>query len=376
MKINPSLTLQITAKAKQMKAQGLNVISLAAGEPDFTPPEEVKQAAKQAVDDNFSKYTQASGIPELKQAVVKKLKRDNHIDYTPENIIISNGGKQVLFNALFYLGGEIIIPTPYWLTYPEQVKMASGQPVFCQTDNNQIKADLIAEKITPNTKAIILNSPNNPTGAVIPRTELQRIADLAVNHKLIIISDEVYEYFTYDQEHISIASLNNEIKNLTLTVNAISKSYGVPGWRIGYGAGSSDLIKEMAAIQGQVTSNPNSIAQKAAVKALELIPDPNIISEYKQRRDLMTDELKSMGLDCPRPQGAFYCWAKINDDSLTFCSRLLEESKLAVIPGEPFGDKNHIRLSYAINQEIIKDAMRRLRGFLDNKFLQNKNMSY
>ena len=376
MRINPSLTLAITAKAKQMQAQGLNVISLAAGEPDFPPPEDVKQAAVEAVKNNFSKYTAASGIPELKQAIIKKLKRDNHIDCQEENIIVSDGGKQVLFNAIFYLSGEIIIPTPYWLTYPEQVRMSQGKPIFALTDNNQIKADLLAEKITENTKAIILNSPNNPSGAVIPRAELQRIADLAVNNKIIIISDEVYEYFSYDQEHVSIASLNDEIKNLTLTINSLSKSHGIPGWRIGYGAGPKELIKEMISIQGQVTSNPNSIAQKAAVKALESKPDQKIISEYKNRRDLMTDELKSMGLDCQRPQGAFYCWAKINDDSVNFCNCLLEEAKVAIIPGEPFGNKEYIRLSYAAPQETIKEAMRRLRGFLDNKFLQNKNVSY
>lgn len=376
MKINPSLTLAITAKAKQMQQQGINVISLAAGEPDFPPPEDVKQAAVEAIKNNFSKYTAASGIPELKQAIIKKLKRDNHINYQEENIIVSDGGKQVLFNALFYLSGEIIIPTPYWLTYPEQVKMAQGKSIFAETDQNQIKADLLAEKITEKTKAIIINSPNNPTGAVIPRAELQRIADLAINHRINIISDEVYEYFTYDQDHVSIASLNDEIKNLTLTVNALSKSHGIPGWRIGYGAGPKELIKEMISIQGQVTSNPNSIAQKAAVKALESKPTQEIITEFKARRDLMTDELKAMGLDCQRPQGAFYCWAKINDDSMTFCSRVLEEAKVAIIPGEPFGEKNHIRLSYATSQETIREAMRRLRGFLDNKFLQNKNVSY
>jgi aspartate aminotransferase len=377
MKINPSLTLAITAKAKQMKAQGLNVISLAAGEPDFLPPEEVKQAAIDAINQNFSKYTAASGIIELKQAVVEKLQRENNINYNTENIIITNGGKQALLNAFFALQpGEIIVPKPYWLSYPEQIKATNNIPVFCETDNNQIKADLIAEKITPNTKAIIINSPSNPTGAVIEKSELQRIADLALQHNIKIISDEVYEYFIYDQEHISIASLGEEIKQNTITINAISKSFAVPGWRIGYAAANKEIIKQMSAFQSHATSNPCSIAQKAAIKALESGKNQEIQKKYKQRRDLMTDELKSMGLDVQRPQGAFYCWVKIKDDSLTFCNRLLEESKLAVIPGEPFGSKQHIRLSYAIEQEKIKEAMRRLRGFFDNKFLQNKNMGY
>ncbi|MFC1801395.1 pyridoxal phosphate-dependent aminotransferase [Nanoarchaeota archaeon] len=367
MKVNPSLTLAITSKAKQMKAQGDDVISLAAGEPDTLVPEIVKEAAVFAIGENFNKYTPASGIMELKEAIVQKFKRDNQIGYNVENIMISNGGKQVLFNILFLLGGEVIVPKPYWLTYPEQIKMAGGKAVFCETENNLVKAELIAEKITSETKAIILNSPNNPTGAVISREELQKIADLAVEKKIYIISDEVYEHFVYDEEHVSIASLNEEIKKLTITVNAISKSFSVPGWRIGYGAGPADLIKEMSAIQSHITSGANSIAQKAAVKALGLGRNEEVVSEYKERRDFMVDSLNKMGLECRRPSGAFYCWAKINGDSLDFCNKLLEEKKVAVIPGEPFGMKDHIRLSYAVSMEKIEEAMKRMSEFVQHR---------
>lgn len=377
MKVNPSMTLAITAKAKKMMSEGINVISLAAGEPDTLVPREVKEAAIKAVNENFNRYTPASGIDDLKQAIVQKFKRDNSLEYEKKNVVVSSGGKQSLFNCFFVLSpGEFIVPVPYWLTYPEQIKAVGSKPVFCETDNNEIKADLIGKNISDKTRAVILNSPNNPSGAVAGRAELQRIADLALEKDIWVISDEAYEYFIYDTEHVSIGSLNEEIKNKTLTINTISKSYSVPGWRIGYAAAPEELARQMSALQSHVTSGANSIAQKAAVRALGLGKNPEIQNEYKQRRDLMVDELKGMGLDCQRPQGAFYCWAKIDDDSLNFCSRLLEEAKVAAIPGEPFGAADHVRFSFAVSQENIREAMRRLRGFLDNRFLQNKNVSY
>lgn len=365
MKINPSLTLAITSKAKQMKAQGEDVISLAAGEPDTIVSGAVKEAAISAIENNFNKYTPASGIDELKEAIVQKFKRDNGLNYNKKNIIVSNGGKQVLFNSFFVLGpGEFIIPRPFWLSYPEQVKAVGSKAVFCETEESKIKADLIGEKISQDTKAVVLNSPNNPTGAVIPRAELKRIADLVLDRNIFVISDEVYEYFIYDNEHASIGSLNEEIKKNTITVNAISKSCSVPGWRIGYGAADEEIVRQMSAVQSHITSGANSIAQKAAVEALKLGKNQAVIDEYRKRRDLMVSELNKMGLECPEPKGAFYCWAKINDDSLSFCNRLLEEKKVAVIPGEPFGAKDRIRLSYAVETEKIKDAMKRIEGFL------------
>jgi len=365
MKVTPSLTLAITAKARKMKEQGVDVVSLAAGEPDTLPPEPVKDAAIQAVRDNFVQYTAESGISELKEAVVKKFRRDNGLDYKTDNIIVSNGAKQVLFNAIFALGpGDFVVPVPFWLTYPEQIKMANSKTVFCRTENNQFKADLIAEKITKDTKGIILNSPNNPSGAVVSRAELKRIADLALSHKIMVLSDEVYEYFAYDEEHVSIASLGSEIKKKTVTINSLSKSSGVPGWRIGYAGGPVDLIKDMSAIQSHVTSNPCSIAQKAAVKALDFGKNPAVLKEYRERRDLMVEGLNSVGLHCQKPAGAFYCWVKIDGDSMDFCSRLLEQSKVAIIPGEPFGMKDYVRLSYAVPKEKIKEAIKRIKIFL------------
>lgn len=367
MEIKRSLTLAITAKAKQMKEQGIDVISLAAGEPDFDTTEAVKKAAIDAVNENFNKYTPESGIPALKEAIARKLERENKVKYSAENIIVTNGGKQALYNTMLALDrGEIIIPKPYWLTYPEQANIAGQTPVFCETENSQIKADLIADKITGQTKAIIINSPNNPTGAVIPKAELQRIADLALSKNVKIISDEVYEYFVYDTEQHSIASLGEEIKANTIITNSISKSAAVPGWRIGYAAADKELVAKMGAIQSHTTSAPCSITQKAAIKAIDEKPSADKIQEYKKRRDYMVDKLNTMGFHCEKPQGAFYCWAKIGQDSLTFCTELLEKGHVAIIPGEPFGMKEYVRLSYAVPFLNIKKAMERISQHISN----------
>jgi aspartate aminotransferase len=384
--ISPSPTLAITAKAKQMKAQGIDVISFGAGEPDFDTPENIKEAAIKAIREGFTKYTAAGGIDELKEAVVQKLKRDNQLEYQKQEIVISCGAKHCLFNlaeVLFDPGDEVIIPAPYWVTYPEQVKLADATPIFVHTeesDDFSLSRSQLGGAITPRTKAIIVNTPCNPTGAIYKRQVLQEIADLAVSKKIFIISDECYEALTYEgEEHVSIASLGKEIKDLTVVVNACSKPYSMTGWRIGYAAGPREIIKAMDDLQSQSTSNPTSIAQKAAIEALigsqEAVEQMR--GEFDKRRKYMVARLNSTpGVSCTRPKGAFYAfpnfsayygkkWEKgVIKGSSDLASYLLEEAQVAIVPGLDFGSDDHARLSYATSLGNIEKGLERIAGSL------------
>lgn len=385
--ISPSLTLAITAKAKKMRKEGIDVIGFGAGEPDFDTPDNVKQAAIKAIDEGFTKYTPASGIDELKEAVVKKLARDNNLTYTPQEVIISCGAKHALFNICLCLveeGDEVIVPAPYWVSYPEQIKLAGGKPVVLETKESegfQIDPDLLSRLITPKTKAIIINSPSNPTGAVYSKEVLQKIAEIAVRHGICLISDECYERIVYDgKESISIASLSEEVKSLTIVVNAVSKPYSMTGWRIGYTAGPKELIQAMSKIQSQTTSNPTSIAQKAAVEALNGDQGfvEKMVKEFAGRKDYMVDRLNKIGsVSCLNPAGAFYTFPNISGvlgkrdggqslgTSLDLSNYLLEKAYVAVVPGSAFGSDHNVRMSYACSMENIQKGIDRIEKALE-----------
>lgn len=385
-KIAPSLTLAITAKAKKMKEEGIDVIGFGAGEPDFNTPVNIQEAAISAIKEGFTKYTATSGITQLKDAISEKLKRDNNLDYKPSQIIVSTGAKQCLanvFGAILNPGDEVIISEPYWVSYPELVKLSDGNPVIIKThEENKFKFDIeeLNKVVNEKTKAIIITSPNNPTGTVYSKEDLVEIAEFAKKHDLIIISDEIYEKLIYGEEkHISIASLSEDAYNRTIVINGVSKSYSMTGWRIGYAAGNEKIIKLMTNIQSHTTSNPNSIAQYASVEALN--GDQNDINKmknaFKARRDYMVEKINSIEkLSCFKPAGAFYVMVNISEvfglecdgktikDSITFSDILLEKEKVAVIPGIAFGNDNYIRLSYATSMENIKEGLERLERFI------------
>ena len=376
--INPSLTLSITAKAKEMKKQGLDVISFAAGEPDFDTMFHIKEAAKKAIDEGFTKYTATSGIIELKEAVCAKLRRDNWLDYEPKNIIVSTGGKQALFNAIMVLinpDDEVIIPIPYWVSYEEMVKIADGKCVFLKTNNLKINPQDLEKAITPKTRMLILNSPANPSGVVYEEKELKQIASICLKHNIYVLSDEIYEKLIYGKKHVSIASINEKIKKLTIVVNGVSKSYAMTGWRIGYAAAEEEIIKAAVRLQDHTTSNPCSIAQKAALAALNGSEDhvAKMVHEYKKRRDFMIERLNRInGMIASRPDGAFYVFANVsrfyNDQvkgSMVFCQKLLEDAYVAAIPGIAFGDDRFIRLSFATGMEHVKRGLDRLEKFAE-----------
>jgi len=376
--IKPSLTLSITAKAKEMKKQGLDVVSFGAGEPDFDTMFHIKEAAKKAIDEGFTKYTATSGILELKEAICAKFRRDNWLDYEPKNIIVSAGGKQSLFNMIMVIvdpGDEVIIPVPYWVSYEEMVKIAEGKCIFLKTNNFKINLQDLEKAITPKTKIFILNSPSNPTGAVYDEKELKQIASICLKHNIYILSDEVYEKLIYGKKHISIASVNEKIKKLTIVVNAVSKSYAMTGWRIGYAAAEEEIVKAATRLQDHTTSNPNSIAQKAALAAINGPEDhmEKMVYEYKKRRDFMVERLNRIdGIVASRPDGAFYVFANVSKfysdevkGSMDFCKKLLEDAYVAVIPGLAFGDDRFIRLSFATGMDHIKRGLDRLDKFCE-----------
>jgi len=387
LEISPSVTLEITAKAKEMKSKGIDVISFGAGEPDFNTPENIRKEGIRAIEEGLTKYTPASGIKELKEAICVKFKRDNNIEYSPENIIISNGAKHSLFNALMAIinpGDEVIIGVPYWVSYPELVKIAGGKPVFINTlEENEFKFTVndLENVKTSNTKAIILNSPSNPTGSIYNKEELEEIADWAVKNSVFVISDEIYEKLVYDGEHVSIASLNEDIKNLTIVINGMSKAYSMTGWRIGFLAANKEVAKVISNIQSHTTSNPCSISQYASVVGLN--GDQTAVEEMKKqfekRRNYMVDTINSIsGLSCRKPKGAFYIMVNIKklkgtvikgvkvDSSLDLAKVLLEEGKVAVIPGIGFGDDDYIRLSYATSMENIEEGLRRIKAVIES----------
>jgi aspartate aminotransferase len=388
MQISPSLTLDITAKAKKMRAEGLDVIGFGAGEPDFNTPKNIQDAAIKAIQEGMTRYTATSGIIELKQAIVKKLKEENNLNYIPSQIIVSTGAKQSLANALSAIlnpGDEVLIGVPYWVSYPELVKLADGEPIYVETkESNQFKLTIesLNSALTLKTKAIILNSPNNPTGTVYSKDELIKIAEFAKINNLIIISDEIYEKLIYgDTGHISIASLSEDAYARTIVINGVSKAYAMTGWRIGYTAASKEIVALMTNIQSHTTSNPNSIAQYASVEALNGQQDDiyKMVEQFKLRRDYMVERINSIkNLSCIKPEGAFYVMVNISEvlnksldgtvikDSLVFSELLLNKEKVAVIPGIAFGVDNFIRLSYATSMENIKNGLDRIASFVEN----------
>lgn len=387
LSISPSLTLDITAKANRMRKSGINVIGFGAGEPDFDTPDYIKEAAISAIREGYTKYTPTSGILELKEAIVQKLKIDNNLSYDVSQIVVSNGAKQAIFNTLCAIlnqGDEVIIPSPYWLSYPEMVKLAGGVPVFIDTaesNNFKITATQLEEAISDKTKAIIINSPNNPTGAVYNEDELKNIAYLAVKHNIYVISDEIYEKLIYNGKHVSIASFNEGIKNLTIIINGMSKAYSMTGWRIGYSASNPEIAKLINNIQSHTTSNPNTIAQYASVAALNQGDDTikAMVVEFKRRRDYMLQRINKIdGLKAIAPDGAFYIIINISNfigteidgrkinGSIDFANFLLEKAKVAVIPCLPFGNDNYIRVSYATSMNNIEEGFNRIENLLTN----------
>ena len=382
-KIKPSPTLAIDSKEKSMKASGIDVISFGVGEPDFDTPENVKEAAAKAMREGFTKYTAVGGIDALKDAIIDKLAADNGLFYKREEIIASSGAKHSLYNiaqALYGPGDEVIIPSPYWVSYPDQVILNDATPVFVKTyeaDSFRIRPEALAESITAKTKALILNSPSNPTGMIYDRATLERLAELALRHNFYIVSDEIYEKLVYDgAAHVSIASLDKEVRDRTIVVNGLSKSHAMTGWRIGYAAGRSEIIKAMTNIQSQSTSNPTSIAQKAAVEALKGPQDfiGMMRREFDTRRRYLVSELNKIeGIICAMPEGAFYAFPNTSgiygkrfgdrtiNSSSDLALYLLEEAKVAVVHGAAFGDDNYIRLSYATSLEDIGRGVERIK---------------
>lgn len=386
--VKPSSTLAITAKAKELKGKGIDVVGFGAGEPDFNTPDNINQAAIDAINTGFTKYTPASGTNDLKKAICKKFKEFNNISYNENQIVISNGGKHSLtniFQAILNPGDEVIIPTPYWLSYPEIVKLADGEPVFIRTSKeNDLKVtpDQLEKACTNKTKAFILNSPSNPTGVVYSREELEAIAKVIVERNIYVISDEIYEHLLYDgNEHVSIASLNDEIYKRTITCSGVSKSYAMTGWRIGYTGSSPEIAKLMGSVQSHQTSNPNSIAQVAATEALNGPQDSSAImrAEFDKRREYIVDRVKNMPyLDVNSPGGAFYIFVDCSelldksykDEKIESASKvadiLINDYNVAVVPCADFGAPEYIRLSYAISIEEIEKGMDRIQEFVES----------
>lgn len=369
-----SATLAISAKAKAMKAEGKDVVSFGAGEPDFEPPQVIVNALIEAVHKKgTAKYTPASGMPELKAAIVEKFKRDNNIEYTPKNISINVGAKHTIYNilqAIVEKADQVIVPKPFWISYSEMVALAGGKCKFIKTDKEfKLHAEDVEKAITPKTKAVIINSPSNPSGAVISEEELRKIAELAVKHQFYVISDEIYEKVLFEGKHVSIASFSPEIKALTFTVNGMSKSHAIPGWRLGYVAGPEKEIAAINNIQSHSTSNPCSIVQCAAIASLNNADDfvKMAVEEFKKRRDYIVAALNEIkGVKCPMPGGAFYVFPKIPaKDDWDFTNKLLEQKFVAVVPGSEFGMPGHIRLSYATDLETIKKGVQRIKEFIE-----------
>ncbi len=384
--IAPSMTLSIDARAKEMKAAGLNVIGFGAGEPDFPTPKHICDAAKEAIDLGMTRYTPAAGTKELRKAICEKLRRDNDMTYTYGDILVSNGAKHSLFNifqAILDPGDEVLIPTPCWVSYPELVRMAGGVPVFIPAteETNFIPTNKdIASRVTRRTKAIVITSPSNPNGSVWEQEQLQFVADLAVSHPFFVVSDEIYEKLLYDgRKHLSIAQLGEQIKSQTFLVNGVSKAYAMTGWRIGYVAGPRNVISAMSSFQSQATSNPNSIAQYAAMKALQ--GDQScvdaMVAQFEKRRDAMVEKINAIpGLSCRKPQGAFYIMMNIKqmlgkhydgrmiESSLDFAELLLAEKQVALVPGVAFEAEGYCRLSYAVSMENILEGLSRIGEFV------------
>ena len=385
----PSSTLAVQAKAKELRARGVDVISFGAGEPDFDTPQRIKDAALHAMRRGQTKYTEVGGVPELRAAVCAKLKRDNGLDYEPADILVSVGAKHTLFNlvmALINPGDEVLVPSPYWVSYPEQVRMLGGVSVEVATSETtgfDLDPAALAAAVTPRTKLVVLNSPNNPTGAVFTTAALEAVARLVVERQLWVASDECYEALTFEGRHVSIASFGPEIKARTIVVNTCSKAYAMTGWRIGYAAGPRALIRAMTDAQSQVTSNASSIAQWAAVEALTGAQDEvaKMAGEFDRRRRLVIAGLNALpGIRCVMPRGAFYAFPNVSGlfgrtwrraegptvlaSSLDVTAFLLEAARVAVVPGRDFGSDAHVRLSYATSDALISEGLARMAAAL------------
>jgi len=379
VKVSP--TLAITAFAKQMKASGVDVVNFAAGEPDWDTPDSIKEAAIDAIKSGFTKYTPTSGLPELKQAIIEKFQKDNQLIYKPEQIVVSSGAKHSLYNILQVIidvNDEVIISSPYWVSYPEMVALATGKPVIVETkEKNNFKLEIkdLEEAITKKTKVLILNSPSNPTGCIYSKDELTEIAKICVAKGIFCISDEIYEKLIYDgNQHVSIGALNNKIYDLTFTVNGVSKTFSMTGWRIGYLAGPLEAVSGILRLQDHSTSCPSSISQKAAIAALKLDSSfiDSMVSEFEKRRNFIMQKLENFKLiSYIRPAGAFYIFCNVSKTGLSsqeFCRRLLEEIWIAAIPGKEFGNDKYVRFSFATSMEDIKKGLDRLSDWLNKKF--------
>ncbi len=381
-KIKPSMTLAISAKASAMRAEGIDIIGFGAGEPDFDTPENIKEAAVICLKEGFTKYTPVGGIDTLKEAIITKFKRDNGLDYNKSEIIVSCGAKHSIYNAaqvLFEEGDEVIIPAPYWVSYPDIVALSGAEPVILETSQEngfKLRLEDLKQSITSRTKGIILNSPSNPTGGGYTKEDIEEIAAIAVEREIFVISDEIYEKIIFDGfKHISIASLGDEIKDLTVVINGVSKAYSMTGWRIGYTAASKEIVSAMTKIQSQSTSNPVSISQKAAVEALNGPQDAIVmmVEEFRKRRDYIVERLNSIeGVSCFKPLGAFYVFPNISQlygrrygdriikGSLDMADYLIQEAKVSIVPGIAFGADDFMRLSYATSMENIKKGLDRI----------------
>lgn len=382
LRISPSPTLAIDAKAKQMKASGMDIINFGAGEPDFDTPDYIKQAAIAAIQAGYTKYTPASGSPELKEAVCEKLRRENGLDYSLKEVIINCGAKHSIFSVFQIMinpGDEVLIPAPYWVTYPEAVKLAGGKPVFIKTTEKtgfKVPASVLRRRITAKTKMVVINSPSNPTGAVYTQDELRELMKVAMAKKVFVLSDEIYEHLVYDgAKHVSPAALLPGAKDWTILVNGVSKSFSMTGWRIGYTAGPEPIISAMGNLQSHSTSNPTSIAMKAAVAALTkpAADLPKMQAAFKERRDFVVDQLNGIkGIICLKPQGAFYVFpnvsallgkrfgGKLMTTSQQLAEYLLEKARVALVPGDGFGADDYLRISYATSMENLKQGMLRI----------------
>ncbi|MCM3566819.1 pyridoxal phosphate-dependent aminotransferase [Neobacillus mesonae] len=385
LSLTPSTTLAITAKAKELKAKGEDVIGLGAGEPDFNTPQHILDAAAKSMNEGYTKYTPSAGLPALKEAIIKKFEADQHLTYTPGQIIVGNGAKHILytlFQVLLNDGDEVIIPTPYWVSYPEQVKLAGGVPIHIEgQEQNQFKItpEQLAEAISDKTKAVIINSPSNPTGILYTQEELEKLGKVCLEKDVLIVSDEIYEKLIYGgAKHVSIAQLSPELNEQTIIVNGVSKSHSMTGWRIGYAAGNEKIIKAMTNLASHSTSNPTTTAQYAAIAAYNGPQEPVEVMRkaFEERLEIIFDKLISIpGFTCVKPQGAFYLFPNVKDAAKMtgfntvddFASALLEDAKVAVIPGSGFGAPNNIRLSYATSLDQLEKAVSRMKEFVESK---------
>ncbi len=382
-RIEPSLTLGITMRAKSMMQNGFNVLCFSAGEPDFNTPENIKQAAIDAIHEDCSHYTPVDGTSELKEAIINKFNRENNLKYDKDQICVSVGAKHTLFNiaqVLFEEGDEVIIPSPYWVTYEAIVKYAGAKPIIIHTrekDDFVLKKEALEEAVSPKTKALIFSSPSNPTGAVYSKKDLEDMAEVALKNNFYIISDEIYEHIIFDGlKHISIASLDKDIYEKTLVVNGVSKSYAMTGWRLGYLAGDRKIVKSIVKLQSQSTSNPTAVAQAAAVEALNGPQDSveKMREEFEKRRNFIVNEFRSMGrCSCFNPKGAFYIFPNVShlyseeteiNSSMNFAMNLLEKAHVATVPGVGFGEDNYIRVSFATSMKEIREGVEAFKAFI------------